>query len=85
LPQGPVTVLAEPRGSRTTDSYNWIDFRVEKVLRFDNRRLGLMVDIFNITNASTVLQVGTRTGVDLDVPRVVRNPRIARVGAKFIW
>jgi hypothetical protein len=85
LPQGPVTVFAEPRGSRETDSYNWVDFRIEKEFRFGQKRLGLIIDIFNITNASTVLQVGTRTGVDLDAPRFVRNPRIIRFGSKFSW
>jgi hypothetical protein len=86
LPQGPVTVFAEPRGSRTTDNYNWFDVRAEKTFRFGTkRRVGLIVDVFNVANASTVLQVGTRTGVDFGVPRGVRNPRIVRLGTQISW
>ena len=86
LPQGPVTVFAEPRGSRTTDSYNWFDVRAEKTFRFGaKRRVGLIVDVFNVANAATVLQVGTRTGVDFGVPRGVRNPRIVRLGTQISW
>ncbi|MCA1652055.1 MAG: TonB-dependent receptor, partial [Acidobacteria bacterium] len=89
LPQGPITVLAEPRGSRTSDAYHWTDLRAEKTFTLpgatSRRRLGVILDLFNITNASTVLQYGSRTGIDLGVPRVVRNPRIARFGVRFGW
>lgn len=86
LPQGPVTVNAEPRGARETDSYHLVDARVEKTFTLGQaRRLGLILDAFNLTNASTVLQYGSRTGVDLGTPRLVRNPRIARLGVRFTW
>nr|MBA2305471.1 TonB-dependent receptor [Acidobacteriota bacterium] len=89
LPQGPVTVFAEHRGSRKSDAYHWTDFRAEKTFalpRAKNRRkVGVTFDLFNITNASTVLQYGSRTAIDFGVPRVVRNPRIARLGARIVW
>ncbi len=86
LPQGVIAVFAEPRGSRLTDRDHLLDLRVEKTVRIgQGRRLGLVVDVFNVTNASTVTDMGDRTSVDLGVPRQVRNPRIARLGARFTW
>ena len=86
LPQGTITVFAEPRGSREVDSYNWIDLRVEKMFSIGGRRkVGVVFDVFNLTNASTVLQYGSRTSVNLGTPLVVTNPRIARFGARFQW
>lgn len=86
LPQGTFVVFAEPRGSRETDSYNWLDLRIEKTFEFSGKaRLGLILDYFNLTNAATVLQEGTRTGINLGTPLVVRTPRIARVGLRLNW
>ncbi|MBI2834784.1 MAG: TonB-dependent receptor [Acidobacteria bacterium] len=86
LPQGVFTVMAEPRGTRENDPFNNLDLRAEKTLTLTQRmRLGLMLDAFNVFNASTVLQRGTRTAVDLGVPRALINPRILRLGARFTW
>ncbi|MGH9335624.1 MAG: hypothetical protein ACRD21_17960, partial [Vicinamibacteria bacterium] len=85
LPQGTITVFAEPRGSRETDDYNWIDFRVEKTFDLQATRLGVMVDLFNLTNSATVLREGTRTGINLGQPQIVKTPRIARFGVRFTW
>lgn len=86
LPQGTITVLAEPRGERETANSNLLDFRVEKAFGMGaGRRLLLGLDIFNLTNASTVTTQGVSTGVDLGRPRIIVNPRIARIGARFVW
>lgn len=86
LPQGPVTVFAERRGSRETDSSTTLDLRVEKAFGLgDGRNLGLILDVFNVTNEATVFQEGSLTGVNLGDPLAVRNPRIARLGLRFRW
>jgi outer membrane receptor protein involved in Fe transport len=86
LPQGPVTVFAEPRGSRTVDATNVIDLRVEKSFQLGSGgQFGLILDVFNLTNASTVIAEGAQTGVDLGKPQAIRNPVIARLGARFRW
>lgn len=86
LPQGTITVLAEPRGERETPDNNLLDFRVEKSFALGgDRRVLLGVDIFNVTNASTVTSQGVSTGVDLGTPRIIVNPRIARIGVRFVW
>ena len=86
LPQGTITVLAETRGERETPDSNLLDFRVEKAFRLGaGQRLMLGLDIFNVTNASTVTSQGVSTGVDLGRPRVIVNPRIARIGVRYLW
>lgn len=86
LPQGPFTVFAEPRGSRTPDNVSIVDVRLEKAFRFgDAYRLGLMVDVFNLTNASPVLVEGSLTGTNLGQPQAIYSPRIARIGVRFGW
>ena len=86
LPQGTITVLAETRGERETPASNLLDFRVEKAFRLGaGQRLMLGLDIFNVTNASTVTSQGVSTGVDLGRPRVIVNPRIARIGVRYLW
>jgi hypothetical protein len=86
LPQGTITVLAETRGERETPASNLLDFRVEKAFRLGaGQRLMLGLDIFNVTNASTVTSQGVSTGVDLGRPRVIVNPRIARIGVRYVW
>jgi hypothetical protein len=86
LPQGPVTVFAERRGSRQTESSTTLDLRVEKAFGLgDGRDLGLILDVFNVTNEATVFQEGSLTSVNLGDPLAVRNPRIARLGLRFRW
>jgi hypothetical protein len=86
LPQGPFNVRAEPRGSRTVDDASILDVRIEKRFQLANRyQLGLILDVFNATNASTVVEEGNLTGVDLGDPRAIWTPRIARLGARLSW
>jgi hypothetical protein len=86
LPQGTITVQAEERGERETPANNLLDFRVEKSFGLGGGRRGSIgVDIFNLLNASTVTSQGVSTGVDLGTPRIIVNPRIARIGLRFLW
>jgi hypothetical protein len=87
LPQRTITVFAEPRGSRTTDSFNWLDLRAEKTFALPraNTKIGVFIDVFNVTNAATVYQYGSTVGVNLGVPQAVSNPRAARLGLRLGW
>ena len=63
LPQGNVTVNAEPRGSERLDNLTTLDFRATKSFQATgNRMLEVMVDIYNLSNANTVWEVRTLTG-----------------------
>lgn len=86
LPQGTVVVLAEPRGARETPDNHNVDFRVEKRLPLSSgQRIAVGIDVFNLTNASTVTTQGVRSGVDLGLPRVIVNPRSVRLGLRYGW
>lgn len=86
LPQGTFTVKAEPNGDSETPNNSQVDFRVEKALGVgEGRRVLVGFDVFNLLNASTVTTQGVSTGVDLGRPRIIVNPRIARLGVRFVW
>ena len=86
LPQGEFNVFAEPRGSRTVDNASILDVQLEKRFLLSNgSHLGLLLDLFNLTNASTVVQEGSLTGENLGAPQAIWNPRVARVGARLSW
>ncbi len=88
LPQGPITVFAEPRGSSKSDTAHIFDFRLEQsfdIGGISGSRIGLVLDVFNLFNAAPVRDYGRLTGVDYGMPRAIQSPRTARVGVRFIW
>ncbi len=98
LNQGRVTFYTEPRGSRRFDMQKVLDIRVEKIFAFAQKyRLGVMVDVFNVFNADTITDWGTRIGYDWDTdPSVypstqghelygIINPLQVRLGIRLIF
>ncbi len=87
LPQGNVIVNAEPRGSRRYPAVTTVDLRASKVfsLAGNRRRLEVMVDVYNLTNANTAVSMVELSGPRFEFPLQVLAPRIARVGAKFVF
>jgi hypothetical protein len=95
LDQGRVTFLTEERGARRYPALKNLDLRLEKMFTLANRyRIGLMVDIFNVFNDSTVTDWGTRVDYDWtpdnpgpdghEVYGLV-DPRAVRVGVRFFF
>jgi outer membrane receptor protein involved in Fe transport len=81
-----ITVNAEPIGSQRFDTETDLSMRAEK--KFDlggHRRLGVIADVFNLLNSSTVLGVQqTRVDhVDFGKPGEIPLPRTLRLGARF--
>jgi len=65
LSQGRVTFFTERRGSNHLAMQKILDLRLEKIFSFEDRyRIGLMFDVFNVFNANTVTDWGTRIGYD---------------------
>lgn len=63
--QGNITYYTEPRGSHHYPMQKILDLRVEKVFTLAQKyRLGLMIDCFNVFNADTITEWGTRIGYD---------------------
>jgi outer membrane receptor protein involved in Fe transport len=81
-----IVVRAEPIGAQRFDTEKTLDLRAEK--RFEvggTRRLGVILDVFNVFNASTVTGV-QQTRIDLadfGKPGEILLPRTLRVGARF--
>jgi hypothetical protein len=100
LSQGRVTFYTEPRGDRHYDMQKILDLRLEKVFTLQERyRLGVMVDVFNVFNANTITNWGTRIGYDWllsDNPNYYQstqghnllgivNPRQFRLGIRLMF
>lgn len=86
LNYGNQIILAEPIGTRRQDTISVFDIRAEKQLRFGDRaRVGLFVDVYNLSNANTAINVNWRSGASFDKATTVLPPRIAKFGVKFNW
>lgn len=65
LPQGRVTFYAEPAGSYHYPVVYQLDLRLEKIFTLAGKyRLGFILDVFNVFNADTITDWGTRIGYD---------------------
>jgi hypothetical protein len=76
---GTAQVLLDPLGDTRLDNLHMMDFRVDKVFRFGNRSLTPTFEIFNLTNANTVLAIkrqqaatNANTVSGIVAPRVIR-------------
>jgi hypothetical protein len=86
LNYGTQLVLVEPIGERRQDTVSVFDFRVEKQLRFmDRARVGLFLDMFNLTNSNTAVNEVWLAGARFERASTVLGPRIVKFGAKFDW
>jgi len=85
LPQGPFSVRAESRGASTTDSLSVLDLRLEQGIDTASGRFGLIVDVFNLFNASPTVHEGAITGVNYGQPLSIVSPRVARIGLRYTW
>jgi len=94
--QGRVTFYTEPRGSEHYDMQKILDLRLEKIFTLAQKyRLGVMIDVFNVFNADTITDWGTRIGYDWnqgDYPSTgghdlyeIVDPRQVRLGIRLIF
>ena len=81
-----IVVRAEPIGAQRFDMEKLLDLRAEKKFKVGgNRHLGVILDVFNVMNASTVTAV-QQTRIDLAAfgkPGEILSPRTLRLGARF--
>jgi hypothetical protein len=84
LNYGTQPVLVEPIGTRRQENITVFDLRTEKQFRlWERARLGLFVDLFNLTNANPAINITWVTGPRFEFPTTVLPPRIAKFGVKF--
>ena len=94
---GDTVVLMEPLGERRLDNTFVSDFKVEKAFTFGTMRIIPSMDVFNLTNANTVLAyrrvmytLNAGTGVASqptnanDISGIVA-PRVIRFGLRVNW
>jgi hypothetical protein len=82
---GSERILAEPIDSRTQDNINLIDLRVEKSIHIGTQRVGLVLDLYNITNRNTQQNINWASGSTYLGPSTIIGPRILRFGGRFDW
>ena len=97
LNQGRVTFLTEERGSNHYKMQKTLDLRLEKIFTLaNNYRLGILVDVFNVFNDSTIRRWGTILGYDYYTDGTwpstgghqldrMALPRRARVGVRIMF
>ena len=88
---GTEIVSVEPRGARRLPAIEQIDARVEKKVPLGRAgRLGIGVDVFNVTNqgvpnSDLPFPVQTSSGPFLGVPLKWVDPRLLRVGVRLMF
>jgi hypothetical protein len=86
LNYGNQLILAEPIGTRRQDTVTVFNVRTEKQLRFGSKaRVGLFLDLYNLMNANTAVNINWRSGAAFERATTVMPPRIAKFGVKFNW
>ncbi len=82
---GTERILAEPIDTRKQDNISLIDLRVEKSVHIGGQRVGLVLDVYNITNANTAQNINWASGSTFLAPSTIIGPRILRFGGRFDW
>jgi hypothetical protein len=86
LNYGNQQILSEPIDSRRQDNVSQVDVRVEKVFRPGRgTTLSPFVDLYNITNTNTVVNLAWTSGSSYLLPSTIVAPRIMRFGLKYEW
>ena len=94
---GDTVVMFEPMGSRRLDNTFVADFKVEKAFTFGTMRIVPSMDVFNLTNANTILayrrimyNLNAGTGAVSqpananDISGIIA-PRVIRFGVRVNW
>jgi hypothetical protein len=77
---GTVLVDLMPKGTLYGDRINQVDLRLSKTLRFGNRRVQGMFDLYNAFNARPFLSMQNRLGPAWQTPTSVLIGRLAKFG-----
>jgi hypothetical protein len=65
------------------DSIKQFDLRVSRAFRFGRRRAQAFVEVFNVPNMSTILQVNTTYGSLWQRPLIIEQPRRFQLGGQI--
>ncbi|MGE0816049.1 MAG: TonB-dependent receptor [Vicinamibacterales bacterium] len=83
---GTQRILTEPIDSRRQDDIVILDLRMEKSFKLpNNRKLGVLVDVYNLTNSAAAQNITWSSGSAFEQPIAIIGPTIMRFGMKFDW
>ena len=86
LNQGPVSVPAETRGTYRYPNVSLVDLRISKTFSLSrNVKLEAMFNLFNTTNASTVINQVTTLGPSYGEPIQILTPIVTGFGARLTF
>jgi hypothetical protein len=74
------TVRLSKRGDERLPDVAMIDLRVSRTFRFNDRRVTPMIELFNLTNADTVVGYNANVGGSYLRPTEILSPRLLRLG-----
>jgi hypothetical protein len=80
--QGPDLVMAIPRGAQRFTYMFTLDAKVEKDVTFGRRQVGLILEAYNLTDATIEAAEYVVTGPDFRRVSAVQPPRAIRVGLR---
>lgn len=85
--QGTTRVFGEPRGSRRLDDQSELDLRAEWFLDLGkgDGRLGVFLDVFNVTNQARFTSVESRAGSAFETGLTTNTPRNYRLGMRYTF
>lgn len=83
--QGTFRFFGEPRGERRLEDKSELDLRAEWFLEVGaaDGRLGVFLDVFNVTNQERVTLVEDRAGAAFEEPLSLNSPRTWRLGLRY--
>jgi hypothetical protein len=77
-------VLLDSLGEVRLDNLHMVDFRIDKAIRFGRRSVTPTLDIFNLTNANTVLAINpNQAAANANTISGIVAPRVIRVGVQL--
>ena len=86
LLQGNMTIRAEKVGTYYLPAINLVNLRAQKEFAFkDRQRLHVMLNIFNLSGAETVIDVVETTGPLFRQPSIKIGGAVIRFGARYIF
>ena len=83
---GTAQVQLDPMGEVRYDNLHTVDLRIDRTFRIRTVRLVPTLDVFNVTNASTVLAINRQqAAANANTVSGIIAPRVARLGVTARW
>ena len=83
---GAIAVLLDPIGDNRLPALKTVDFLVDKMFTFGGKKLQVALDIFNLSNANTILARRlNQNAVIANAISSILGPRVARIGFSFTF